>query len=139
LPATVAIVPAGEILRTRLESERKIFPWASTARPVKRVGKISALLAGPPSPEYPGLLFPATRVSTPVVSNLKTQFEATKYRFPGASVATLRVRVSDAAVPGIGVGGGAPPATVEIMYCWAQATPPRSKKQQTDIVRDIFY
>src|SRR5262245_46603178 len=41
--------------------------------------------------------------------------------FPRASVATASGAPTDPAMAGTGAGGGAPPAYVEITYCWAAA------------------
>lgn len=61
---------------------------------------------------------PATRVSVPLASTLKTLPSRVllKYRLPAASVVTPFVQPTDAVVAAIGVGGGAPPATVVMMY-----------------------
>src|SRR5262245_28516146 len=63
-PATVLMIPAGVTLRIRLlrRSAMNRFPAASTATPR---GVIPALVAGPPSPEYWLLPFPATVVIRP--------------------------------------------------------------------------
>ena len=58
-PATVVITPAVSIFRMRElpESEMKILPWASTAIPEGAL--TCAALAGPLSPENPGVPLPA--------------------------------------------------------------------------------
>jgi hypothetical protein len=52
----------------------------------------------------------------PLGSNLKTQFELMKNRFPEVSTA-IPCCVMAIVVATIGVGGGLPPAKVEITYC----------------------
>jgi hypothetical protein len=90
--------------------------------------KISALVAGPPSPESPGREFPATRVSVPLVSSLNTQYSDVKYTLPAASVATPWGSPIDVFNAAAGVGGGVPPAMVEITYCCATAIEAISRK-----------
>ena len=69
---------------------------------------------------------PATRVSVPLASTLKTLANKPllKYRLPAASVATPYVQPTDAAVAGTGVGGGTPPATVVITNAGTAGVPP---------------
>src|SRR5438093_12457669 len=51
-----------------------------------------------------------------------------KYTFPVASVATAEARPMGAFTAAMGVGGGAPPANVEIRYCCAHAAVPLAKR-----------
>ena len=81
----------------------------------------SALVAGPPSGEEPHLEFPAMRVMIPSPSILKAELETVKYTFP-LSAAIPRLGTTDAIRPAMGVGSGAPPAKVEIVYCCAART-----------------
>ena len=66
VPATVVMTPAGETLRTRL------LPRSAIRKPPSAVGSTSsgqfsrALVAGPPSPEYPAVPVPATVVICPL-------------------------------------------------------------------------
>src|SRR5215471_1855285 len=65
LPATVAMIPSGEIRRMRRlpESQTYRFPFGSSAR---LPGPLSdAFSAGPPSPENPGMPVPATVLTVP--------------------------------------------------------------------------
>src|SRR5512142_702147 len=95
------------------------FPLLSTAT---ATGELNcALMANPPSPEYPALLLPAMRVMTPFGSSLKMHSDAAKKMLPEESAATAEGHVKEAFVPTAGVGGGAPPATVETTYCCAPA------------------
>src|SRR5579885_2299281 len=89
-----------------------------------------ARVARPPSPENPALEFPATTVNAPLGLTLKTAWDALKYRLPAESVATRLGCPMAAAVAATGVAGGAPPATVEIVYCCARASdaPATSRK-----------
>src|SRR5271157_4705818 len=80
-----------------------------------------ALTAGPPSPENPAREFPATSARLAPLSRY-TQLPAVKYRLPFESTMVrlgLPMVVLSAAA---GVGGGAPPATVDIVYCCPCAT-----------------
>src|SRR6185295_10682590 len=82
-----------------------------------------ALVAGPPSPAYPGRPVPATRVLVPLASNLKTELKVAllKYTAPfeSAIAAVGKPRLASRAnwagrAPG-------PPAKVEMTYCSAAA------------------
>jgi hypothetical protein len=92
------------------------LPAESTATPCGEFN--CALTAGPPSPEKPAREFPATSVRVPPPSILKTEFPLLKYTPPEATASFLGcpIEVFKAAT---GVGGGAPPATVDIVYCCA--------------------
>src|SRR5437870_9432988 len=81
-----------------------------------------ALVAGPPSPAYPGRV-PATRVLVPLASSLKTELKVAlvKYTAPfeSAIAAVGKPRLASRAnwagrAPG-------PPAKVEMTYCSAAA------------------
>ena len=116
LPAKVVMIPAGEILRTLrfLESSAKTLPELSIAR---LVGVFScALVAGPPSPEYPGLDVPASRVMMLERSNWKIEWRLVNKMFPFESTAMPEGGETEASAPRTGVGRGAPPTTVEITY-----------------------
>ena len=52
---------------------------------------------------------------------MNTQFELVKYALPAESTATLRGTPLDDSAAGAGVGGGTPPAIVEMVNCWADA------------------
>ncbi len=61
------------------------------------------------------------RVRVPDECSLKTQFRLVKNTFPYGSAATLWGKPIDDFKALAGVGGGAPPAYVEIMYCCPRA------------------
>ena len=58
--------------------------------------------------------------------------------FPAESAAKPETSPIDALMAAIGVGGGAPPATVEIVYCCPKAALDRSKPRPTGLVKTEF-
>src|SRR5690242_7498917 len=95
-PATVVIIPLGEILRMRWLSGKYTLPARSTAR---SPGPFTcALRAGPPSPEVPTTPLPAIVVMIPADEILRIRLPpatnivplpstATPYEYNSASVA----------------------------------------------------
>ncbi len=63
LPATVVMIPFRPTLRMRPQAAKKMFPAGSTAIACAKHNE--ALVAGPPSPEKPGMPLPATTVRIP--------------------------------------------------------------------------
>ena len=84
------MIPLVATFRMRLLPWSPIYklPTASTARPSGRAS--CALVAGPPSPEYPSEPFPATVVMMPFVATFRILFPpgSTMYKLLVASTAT---------------------------------------------------
>ena len=79
---------------------------------------------------------PATRVMTPAVSRRKTQCRLVKYTPPSVPTTKRAVVPIDLVIASAGVGGGAPPATVEITYCCARHPPPITRRVSA-LIRDL--
>src|SRR5215471_18356520 len=91
-----------------------MFPAESTATPC---GDFSwALVAGPPSPENPGVPLPATRTAVPLESSRYTECSAVKYTVPEGSRPTLPKLPSARLPAATAAGAGAPPAIVDTTY-----------------------
>src|SRR5579871_1826667 len=93
------------------------FPAESIATP--HGSPNCALVAGPPSPEYPDWPFPATVLMTPLGETFRTRLfmESAMYKLPDASTATLCGENNCALVAGPPSPEKPPmvvPATVEI-------------------------
>src|SRR6185437_1114326 len=80
----------------------------------------SAAVAFPPSPEFPERPLPAIRVSVPEGATLKTECRPAKYMFPEASTVTRGGSPIDVWAAVADEAGATPPATVEMLYCWAE-------------------
>src|SRR6185369_9335000 len=96
-----------------------------------------AFTAAPPSPEKQGRELPAINVRTPAESIRNTEFPALKYTLLPDTI-TLCGNPIGVLVAGAGVAGGAPPATVEIVYCCAKAAVPARSRIESLNMRMIF-
>jgi hypothetical protein len=102
LPATVVIIPAADTFLMRSTFTMKRFPEASTAILVGRARLNDAEVAGPPSPELPGVPLPATVVMIPPGDTFRIRAlpKSAMKRLPEASTPTPVGRFNNAEAAG---------------------------------------
>ena len=99
-----------------------------------------ALVAGPPSPAYPGSPVPATRVLVPLAPSLKTESKVAllKYIAPFESPVTAVGNPRLASRPSCAVMAPGPPAKVEMTYCCAVAAGIKSRNPNAALVSVVM-